>query len=284
MSLDIGDAVGEGFSRSVARNALLLAVAFAVVALLTLVAQQTLNFVTLERTLEFYQEMPADERRELGVSDQDVAALKEQNRLAARYLVLALPIPPWAATALFVAVAVLAEYASIVAVRLFATDETERLPGEFARRNAALATLNGFVGGVVVWGIVGVGTLLFVVPGLFLAVALYFVRQEIALHDKNFVQAMADSWRLTKGDRLAVFGVLLVATVVTNLWYLLTPLFFVVPPALAAVLVAAAMGYFGLVGVAIVTRAYVQLEATDAEAEETDDPYDAALGPDDIPR
>ena len=282
MSLDIGDAVGEGFSRSVARNALLLGAAFVVVALLTFVVHHTINLATLERTLEFYQEMPADERRELGVTEEDIAALEEQNEMAAEYLVLALPVPPWAAAALLVAVAVLAEYASIVAVRVFGSDATESVPGDLLRRNAVLATLNGFVGGIVVWGMVLAGSLLLLVPGIFFAVALYFLRQEIALRDKNFVQAMADSWRLTKGDRLAVLGVLLVATAVTNLWYLLMPLFLVLPPALAAVVVALARGYLGLVGVAIVTRAYVHLE--ESGPEESADPYDAALGPDDIPQ
>lgn len=288
MSLDIGAAFREGGSRTVAKSGLLLVGAFVVIGLLTLVLTQTLAVGLAEAMLEFMQSVdPAD----AGLSQQEyertVSDLEEMVSNAQQLYPLAVELPPSVAAAGLVAVALLGETASIIAVRVFAHEDPGAVSTDDVTGNLLLATLNGFVGKIVVWGLVFVGFAFFVLPGIFFAVAFYFLRQEIALQDENFVSGMADSWRLTKGHRIEVFAVALVVFVISQLDVVLGPLSAALPQSAVALLgtvVGAALAVFGA---AVVTRLYVQLRevaAAEAEAAEAErDPYDAALGPDDIP-
>lgn len=96
--------------------------------------------------------------------------------------------------------------AVVVALRTFASDETERIPREFRRRKIGLATLNAFVGAIVFAVLVAVGSVFLLVPGLFLLVALYYWAVFVAVEDQNFVRAFRSSWALTKGSRFRLFG------------------------------------------------------------------------------
>jgi hypothetical protein len=223
---------------------------------------------------------------------------------------LALPISLTAAAALTLVLAVVSEAARIVAVRTLVSDETGRIPGAFVRRNIGLATINGLLGalvvgvlaggglflalvigttlvsggvptfggpfGAVVVGVlVGIGLLLLFALGVFLAVAFFFVRQEIAVEDENFVDAMADSWTLTGGDRVEVFVVALVVVALDVVASLPGFALAFLDPAVGA-LVGIVLGAVATVfGIAVACRAYDQLRA---EREEGVD----ALGPDDL--
>ena len=286
MSLDIGAAFGEGVDRTFARNGLLLAAAFAVAALLLAVFAQTLYVGAMEATLEWIQGLSP---QELGIDQQEyeqmVTDMEEGLSQAEEMSPLALGIPLGAAAAGLVLVAIVSEALSIVAVRVFATDGAESPSREAVTDGLLLATLNGFVGSIVVWGLIIVGLVFLVVPGLFFAVAFYFVRQEIALKDKNFVQAMADSWRFTKGHRIEVFALGAAVVIISLLGSLASGVVEFVS-VLAAQFVSALLGgLLGVFGAAVVTRAYVQLDAQPEPVDEAaeEDPYDAALGPDDIP-
>jgi type IV secretory pathway VirB3-like protein len=163
--------------------------------------------------------------------------------------------------------AFVAEAVRIVAVRTLVSDETETVRDEFVSRNLLSATLNGFVGGVVVLILVAVGLVFLVVPGVYLAIAFFFVRQEIAVEDRNFVEALSASWERTSGHRLRLFGlalvVFLVGVVVTAVGGVVG---FVGVPLLTT-LVTVLLGAVTVVfGVAVTCRAYVQLsDADDAE-------------------
>ena len=146
------------------------------------------------------------------------------------------------------------------------------------------ATLNGFVGGVVVWVLVIAGSVLLVVPGLLAAVGFYFLRQEVALDDRNFLGALAASWRLVKGNRVGVFTLALVVVTVSQLNLVVAFVVEAASPAAAAVASAVVGGVIAAFGAAAVTRGYLQLtDADDSGTEVASDPYDATLGPDDIP-
>ncbi|MFT4905611.1 MAG: hypothetical protein ACI8UR_002189 [Natronomonas sp.] len=289
MSLDIGEAFSEGISRTVAKNGLLLAVVFAVVALLTTVLFQTFLVGLLEAILEFMQSASTSE---LGIPQSEYDQALEQLRNTAQQTrqtsPLALNIPAGVAAAGLLVLAIVSEAVSIVAIRVFATDETETMPRDLTTRNIVLATLNGFIGGIVVSALILVGFVFLIIPGIFLAVAFYFLRQEIALNDKNFVQAMADSWRVTKGHRITVFALALVLVLIAQLEAMVGSAFGELSPLASALVTPVVGGILGVFGAAVVTRAYVQLQEPDLEAEpetsdEQTDPYDAALGADDIP-
>jgi len=287
MSLDIGTAFSEGVDRTVARNGLLFAVAFAVIALVTSVLYQTLSVALLEALLEAFQGLSPEELNiDQGEYDQAITDLEMQLEMMRETSPLALPLPAGAAAGALLAVALVAEVVSVLAVRVFATDATDAFPAGVGD-GIVLATLNGFVGGVVVLGLVAVGLGLFVLPGLFFAVAFYFLRQEVALKNKNFVQAMADSWRLTKGHRLQVFALAAIVVLLSQLGVVAGGAVGFLSTVAGEVVAALVGGVLTAFGAAVVTRAYVQLDADEPAAVDDDpddaDPYDAALGPDDIP-
>ena len=246
MPLDIGDAFAEGLARLTGGTAAVIVVAFVLVSLVSAVFTQTLQVEGLEALLEVVR---ASSPAQLDVSpaeyDRQGGTLERQLETTREHSPLAVELPASVAAAGLLAVALVAEGVSIVTVRAFATDEPDEVSLAGTTDRLGVATANGFVGGVVVWVLILAGSILLIVPGLFAAVVFYFLRQEIALEDRNFLDALGASWRLTKGHRVNVFAL-------------------------------------GLL-VVVVTQAYRQLTEAVETTDEPADPYDAALGPDDIP-
>lgn len=256
MSLDIGDALRDGASRTAERNALALMAAFVALGLASTVVMQSFyasyfEFVTTMEGAPAGFEQPATP--------------------------LALPLPIGLTLGLWLVVALVAEAVRIVAVRVMVSDVTDSIPGTLVARNLPLAVVNGFVGGIVVSVLVGLGTLIFVLPGIFLAISFFFVRQRIAVEDENFVDAMVASWELSSGDRvelavlaLALFAVALVALVPTVAFGAVFGQSSPVPQLLQSLV----GGPVAVFGVAVAARAYVQLTEEPAEgatADEDDD-------------
>jgi len=192
MGLDIGDALEQGLSRATERNALPLLAAFALLGLVDAAIGQTL----LDNLLRRFAEVLRDQG-ELDAAGQ-LEALFGQGPLV---------LPNVPTSALLVAglvTFVVREAVRVISDRTFVSDETERLhePG----RNIALATLNSVVASIVIAVLLVVGVVLLVLPALFVAVVFFFTRQEIAVEDKSFVDALSDSVSLTKGSRLEIFA------------------------------------------------------------------------------
>lgn len=278
MSLDIGAAITEGVKRLRSRDGLVLVGAFLVVGVLSSVATQSLLVGLGEATLEFAQSPDAP-------PETDVEALREQVQQLREGSPLAVDISAGVAFGLAFLLGIVAEALRIVSVRVFYAPEGDR-PTDLTR-NLAFATVNGFLGGIVVTVLVAVGLILLIVPGVFLALALFFVRQEIAVEDRNFVDAMAESWALTKGNRLNLFGlavILLVIALVAGLPALVAGQ---VGPTTTIAVNAVVSPLVAVFGIATATRAYAQLkeETPDLEPEQEDeeDELVGALGPDDLP-
>ena len=121
------------------------------------------------------------------------------------------PFPVLAALA--VATFLLLPVLSVAAVRTFVAGETDRIPREFFTRRILWVAANLAVGGIVYSVLLTIGTLLLVIPGIVVYVSLLFMTVFVAVEDENFVTAMRDSWRLTRGNWLRLFGLLLVVTV-----------------------------------------------------------------------
>jgi hypothetical protein len=283
MSLDIGEAFSDGTSRTFAKNGLLLAAAFAAITFLFGVFVQTLSIGLLEAMLESFQGFtPAD----LGVSQQEyetlINDLQTQIEMARESSPLALGVPVGVAAGVLLVLSLVSEAVSIAAVRTFATDEDEPVTRETITDNLLLATLNGFIGSIVVLGLIMVGSVFLIIPGVFFAVVFFFMRQQIALKNDNFVEAMAESWRLTKGHRIEVFALGLLVVIVSLVDDLIGSVVTILSPVGGAVVTAAVGGVVLAFGAAVVTRGYVQLDE-DVTDDEQADPYNAALGADDIP-
>jgi hypothetical protein len=290
MSIDIGRALRDGASRTAAKNGLIVAAVFAGIALLTTVLMQSLVVAGIEWLLETFQTLSP---QELGIErveyEQALAEFETAREDIRSTAVLALEIPVGLAIAGLIVLGLLGEAVAIVAVRVFATERTDAIPRELLTDNIILATLNGIVGKLIVGVLILLGLVLLVIPGIVLAILFFFLRQEIAIEDKNFVQAMADSWRITRGNRVEVFVIAAALFVVSQLESVTASALELVSTTAGAIGAAIVGGLLTAFGAAVATRAYVQIDEDGAEPPETDtgpesDPYDAALGPDDLSR
>ena len=276
MSLDIGAAITEGIGRLRSRDGLVLVGAFLIVGVLSSVATQSLTVELSEALLQFAQSPDAP-------PETDVEAFREQVRLARENSPLAVAISPAGAFGLAFLLGVVAETLRIVSVRVFYTPAGDR-PTDLTR-NLAFATVNGFLGGIVVSVLVSIGFVLLVLPGIFLALALFFVRQEIAVEDRNFVDAMAESWSLTKGNRLNLLGLVLVLVIVGLVAFVPTLIAGQLGQTATIAVGAVVSPLITVFGIAATTRAYAQLkeETAEPEPEPEEEEFVGALGPDDLP-
>ncbi|WP_424001327.1 hypothetical protein ACOZ4I_16070 [Haloarcula salina] len=104
----------------------------------------------------------------------------------------------------------LSAYLSIVAFRTFIAGARDSFPTGAFTRNIPLALVNLAVGGFVYSLLVFVGSLLLLIPGIFAYVVFIFMAPYIVEEDRNFVSALKASYRLTEGERLALFGLILI--------------------------------------------------------------------------
>lgn len=243
MSLNIGSALSEGLDRALSRNGLVLFLLTGVIGLISVALSQT-------QLRDQFQQLSA-------TNPELVRQLQEIPFFGAQLtppFPLALPISGTVAQVLSLLMAFPNEIVLLIAARTFVSNQTEGLFEP--TRNLPLATLNAVIGGIVVIVLVSVGTLLLVLPGLFLAVSFLFFREEVAVEDKNLIDAITDSYALVKGDRFAVLGLILVLAVIGLVVNLVAGVIPGVVGTLVSVVVGAALTVFSA---AVVARAYRQL-------------------------
>lgn len=260
MPLDIGAALRDGLRRAFKRNGILLMGVFLLIGTASTIATQTLNQAIFEAVQEL-STMPGGTESPL---IEDVGPTP-----------FALPIAFSLAAGLVLALALLGEAIHIITVRTFVSDATRGIPEEFLYRNMVWATLNGFIGGIVVTVLILIGLVLLIIPGIFLAISFFFVRQEIAVRDVNFVDAMQGSWSLTTGNRIEIFGlaiILLVITLLASIPTLASSVLGQIVSTLTGITIGAITSVFNI---AVAARAYDQLRAirtaNDSEPDETEE-------------
>jgi len=272
MSLSVGEALRDGLGRTFERNGLLLMAVFVGLRAVSTVAADTLTRANLElaRQLEAFP----SEAVPTGLAG-----------LAETPTPYALPVNLAMAFVLMMAVALVAEAVRIVAVRTLVSERRDTIPAAYARRNIVLATLNGFVGGIVVLTLTTIGLVALVLPGLFVGLSFFFIRQEIAVQDKNFVDAMAGSWELATGHRLELLWLGLALALVGLVASIPGFLIGMTAPGVGTAVGVLMRAVVLVFSVASVARAYEQLRAAMAEDETTDDGpnYDSALTADELP-
>ncbi|WP_075936691.1 hypothetical protein [Halosegnis longus] len=196
---------------------------------------------------------------------------------------LAVDISYGAGVALLFVAALLAEFGTIVVLRVVAGES----PRQAATRRIGRTLVFGFLAGTVVRLLTVFGLVLFILPGIFIGVSLLFVHASIVIDDTGPLAAFGRSWELTSGRRFEVVsvGLMLVALYATPRAF--APL---IPGTPGVVVMGAASGLALLLSAGVVGRTYLALrdgepddESTDDEPDDEDDPYDAALGADDLP-
>ncbi|AUV83064.1 hypothetical protein C2R22_16600 [Salinigranum rubrum] len=187
MSLQLGTALKRGAGHVLSRAGLVVLVAYAAVMLV-----YQLSFNTLIQPL-FAGLVPPG-------ADPATATTG----------LVTLPIPGAVAGALVVVTLLAAAVVTVVAVRTFVAGVHDRVPRRFLTDRMGFAVANVAVGGVVFGLAVLLGTLLLVVPGILAYIGFLFMVQYIAVENVNFLTAMRRSWRLTRGNRIRVFLLVLV--------------------------------------------------------------------------
>lgn len=263
MSLDTSAALSEGFRQTFTRNGLLLAVVFVLIGVVSAAATQTLLANAFDAYIEFLRA-----NQGTGLVEVTREEIRTNEFFVRGLTPFTLPIPVSVAWLVVTLTAVIAEAATLVAVRVFFIEHTERISVELARQNIIVAMFNGIVGGVVVRFIVIIGGMLGLIAiiiggpivAAFLAMSFLFFRQEIAVENKTFVDAMADSWELAAGSRIELFLLVFLLGIVSVV--LSIPAFvlgFVSP--IATVIAMILPGVMVVFGTGVVTRAYAQLHA-----------------------
>lgn len=178
MDLDIGLALEEGFQRTFKRNGLMLVAAFFL-----------LNTASAFSGLRAGSEAAS-------LSSSGNAVLMSVTGIA---------------------LGIISVFVSIVAIRIFVSDETENVPDRVMKRNIGSALIHTLVGGILFAIAVLAGLVLFIVPGIYLILALMFWTVFVAVEDESFFDAMQSSWEMTKGHKWRLLGLLLVVLVVNGL-------------------------------------------------------------------
>ena len=243
------------------RAGVVLAALFAAVGVATVVAQQTV--------IEASSRIPAAQQAPDSQFVVDPAAIETPLSLGVSFGVAVLAV---------LGVAVVAEYAAIVTLRVVTGDSL----GAAATRRVGRTVVVGFLVGTVVRVLVGVGLAAFLLPGVFLAVTLLFAHPAVAIDDAGAREALTTAWSLASGRRLDVAAIVSLLVVLY-----LTPRLVgsVVTGAPGLLLGGTVTGIGSLLSSGVVGRAYLaaKRDANREEAEESD-PYDAPLDAEDLPK
>lgn len=250
MSIDISRAVRDGISRTASGRGAALVALFVLIGIVGNVGFDSATQAMLQLAEELGEEPPTP-------VPEDATPFALPLPGTAILLVVVLWLFGWAA-------------AGVVAMRVLVADPNERL--RIAR--LSIATVNELIARVIVWVLIGIGLLLLLIPGIFLAISFYFVRPLIAVEDRNFIDAMIESWELSTGRRFDIFILLLVAGVMYVL--ILLPGVIAAAAAPEAPLAASiASVLFSAIGtvfwLAVIARTYVQVLDTELDDGVVDD-------------
>jgi hypothetical protein len=242
------------------RAGVVLAALFAAVGVATVVAQQTV--------IEASSRITAAQQTPDSQFVVDPATIETPLSLGLSFGVAVLVV---------LGVAVVAEYAAVVTLRVVTGDSL----GAAATRRVGRTVLVGFLVGTIVRVLVGVGLAAFLLPGVFFAVTLLFAHPAVAIDDAGAREALATAWSLASGRRLDVAAIVALLVVLY-----LTPRLVgsVVTGAPGLLLGGAVTGIGSLLSSGVVGRAYLAAKE-DESREQTaaeEDPYDAPLDADDL--
>lgn len=239
MSLRLGSAFVDGIRRVLTRTGGVLLVALLV---LQLLVQTSINTAIL------------------GVLPPEATAQIDGQ------LGLTLPIPAAVAAALFVLALLLNAAFFVTLARGLSRpiDELGSLPEPLYTRRIGRATLSVLGAGIVAGIAVFVGFGLLIIPGIFFATCFLFVPFEIAVGDDRAGAALKRSWARSRGNRLRLTVIVILAGVIGGIIGVVGAVFDVARAAVAGDVVANLLStvlFVGLYG--IIADAYVQIRGGD---------------------
>ncbi|UPV75214.1 hypothetical protein M0R89_03875 [Halorussus limi] len=199
MPIDIGDVVSDGYERTVARNGLLFIGIFYLISLL-----EGLFLPTPTQSTTLPDPMGGP-----GMGPVPAEGMQPYAP--------SLGFSPVITSLLSLLLGIISIVVTIGALRTFVTEETEQIPEAHFRHNLLWAGLNLIIGGIIFGITIAIGFIFLVVPGLFLLVSLFFWEVYVAVEDQNFIEGFRNSWQLTSGHRLRLFGLGIVIAIIAML-------------------------------------------------------------------
>lgn len=180
---------------------------------------------------------------------------------------LILDVPLSAAVGGYLLGALVSAYLSVVGMRTFVTGDGRQFPSGTFTRNAPLALANAVAGGLVYSLLIFLGTLALVVPGLIAYVAFLFMLPYVAVEDRNFVDALRSSYRLSKGNWLVLFVLVLIVVSVAGLLGGVGGLVsgLLLPPAIGQLALSVVTAPGSLFSLAVIAAAFEQLREEDSD-------------------
>ncbi|MFB6208259.1 MAG: hypothetical protein ABEJ69_02835 [Candidatus Nanohaloarchaea archaeon] len=225
--LDIFDALENGFDRAYGNDGLVLTGIFFVLTTLNTIIGSSL---TRSTPFNFY--------RDIGFG---------------------LPLPNQLLVPASLAVTVLVAVTTIAAMRIFV--ESRNIGVEVFKDRMLYAFLNIFIGSILYGLIVFTGLLFFVLPGIFLMVALFYWQYRVAVENENFIEALRGSWQLASGERLRLFGLLFATVLVMMAISFAFSLPMIIGLSFSGLLIAQAGNAFGVVvAISVLAEGYNQLK------------------------
>jgi hypothetical protein len=257
MKFDIGDAIRNGIRRGIERNGLILMGVFVAISLVASVFAADF----FARVFSHLDDGELLRAFEAGFVSSNPAYGND-----ATEPLVGLPMP---VAGLGWALAMVASLvANVAGMGTFVSDETERIPKTYATRNIAWVVGNLIVGGIVVSVIVGIGTVFLILPGIFLAVSLYFWNFVVVVDDESFVTGARRSWGLTSGHRFSLFLLGLIVLVAGGIvGWVVSAISGALPQPVAILVVTGVNQPIGLLSTAIAAQAFRQVRRDPGSAE-----------------
>jgi hypothetical protein len=232
MSLQIGDALGDGIRRSLTYSGgVLMALTF----VYQLVFLGSVNTIVLES-------LPP--------------AVEGSGQIG-----LALPIPVAAAVVLAVLGLAFGIVLYIAGTRALTRNQSEldSLPSDLFTRRIGRAFFSAVGANIVVTIAVTIGFVLFIVPGIYLMISFLFVIFAIGVEDERAIGALRRSWDLSSGNRWSLLALGLVVGVITSVGSGLGSVFSFISPVAGQVASLALTSVFAIVSYGILADAYLQV-------------------------
>lgn len=234
--LNIGDALSYGVDRITTRGGAILLAAYVLIQLIGQVGFQSL-FV-----------------RALSESATDNQVLQA--------FPFALDLPIGISGGLLVLLMLVGFILSIVSMRAIYMDIDSVPTADHTRRLARTVGIL-FIVGIIINIAVSLGSIL-ILPGIYLAVSLIFATVVVVIEDAGVIESLERSWELTSGNRLTLFGLGLIMSVLFFVGYVITVISSVLSPIVGSLLLSIMFGSVALFQIAVLIGAYRQL-AGDSE-------------------
>ncbi|MDF9744719.1 hypothetical protein [Natrinema salsiterrestre] len=180
------------------------------------------------------------------------------NEQVLRSLPFALDLPISISGGLLVLLVVVGSVLSVVAMRAIYADIDSIPTADHTRRlvrTVGVTLIVGIITVLAVW----IGSIFFLVPGIFLAVSLIFANAVVIIEDAGVIESLKRSWELTSGNRFHLFGLGVIVFGVFVVGYLITTLTSMFAPTVGGVLSAIMFGSLTMVQIAVLVGAYRQL-------------------------